>query len=113
MLLHETFGIEASTYPAYYDSIPRGVMSGDRQTWIALSTNEEGFFIHLVSANPLSWQMISVLHNGQYFDSITELKKQYRAGTVNKVVYKPMPNCASLEPKQKPSGPKQIYVQAV
>ncbi|XP_042360253.1 membrane primary amine oxidase-like [Plectropomus leopardus] len=121
MLLSESFGIDAASSPAFYESMPRGVKSGDRQTWLVLCRKVEGFFIHPVafeiffdhrSTNFLSWRVIKVLYNGQYFDSIMELKQQYEAGTVDKVVYKPVPNYASLKPKQKPTGvgPQQFYV---
>uniref|UniRef100_A0A8C4DNN8 Amine oxidase n=1 Tax=Dicentrarchus labrax TaxID=13489 RepID=A0A8C4DNN8_DICLA len=121
-LLNDSFGIDASGYPPFYDSMPRGVKSGDRQTWFSLCRNEEGFYIHPVgfeilidhhSTNFLSWHVIKVLYNGQYFESPTELKQQYEAGTVSKVFYKPVQNYASLKPKQKPTGvgPQQFYVQ--
>nr|XP_033500504.1 membrane primary amine oxidase-like [Epinephelus lanceolatus] len=117
-LLDESFGIDGSTFQY---SMPEGVKSGDRETWLSFSRNEEGFFIHHVgfeilinhqSTNFLSWHVIKVLYNGQYFDSIMELKHQYEAGTVSKVIYKPVPNYASLKPKKKPTGvgPQQFYV---
>lgn len=56
------------------------------------------------SLNFLEWGMIKVLYNGQYFDSLMELKQQYEAGTVRKIIYKPVPNYASLKPKKKPTG---------
>lgn len=42
-----------------------------------------------------------------------ELKQQYEAGTVRKIIYKPVPSYASLKPKKKPRGigPQQFYVQ--
>eukprot|EP00064_Thunnus_orientalis_P004666 superscaffoldBa00000430_g4678 len=121
-LLKESFGIDDLANPVYYDSMPRGVKSGDRQSWIFLCRNEEGFYIHPVgfeilinhrSINVFSWRVIKVLYNGQYFDSIKELKEKYEAGIVRKVIYKPGPNYASLKPKQKPTGigPQQFYVQ--
>ncbi|XP_044187123.1 membrane primary amine oxidase-like [Thunnus albacares] len=121
-LLKESFGIDDLANPVYYDSMPRGVKSGDRQSWISLCRNEEGFYIHPVgfeilinhrSINVFSWRVIKVLYNGQYFDSIKELKEKYEAGIVRKVIYKPGPNYASLKPKQKPTGigPQQFYVQ--
>lgn len=122
ILLNESFGIDASAYPTYYDTMPRGLKSGDRQTWISIFRNEEGYYIHPVgfeiffnhqSTNYLTWHVIKVLYNGQYFDSIMDLKQQYEAGTVRKIISKPVPNYASLKPKQKPSGigPQQFNVQ--
>ncbi|XP_068434403.1 primary amine oxidase, liver isozyme-like [Clinocottus analis] len=121
-LLKDSFGFEPFDYIAYYDSMPRGVKSGDRETWISVCRNEEGIYIHPVgfemlfnhkSTNHSSWHVIKVLYNGQYFDSIMELKQQYEAGTVEKIIYKPQPNYASLKPRHKPTGfgPQQFYVQ--
>lgn len=121
-LLNNSFGIDASAYPAFYDNMPNGVKSRDRQTWISLCRNVEGFYIHPVgfemlinhqSLNFLEWGVIKVLYNGQYFDSLMELKQQYEAGTVRKIIYKPVRKYASLKPKKKPRGigPQQFYVQ--
>ncbi|CAK6983745.1 membrane primary amine oxidase-like [Scomber scombrus] len=121
-LLKDSFGIHYSTEQVYYDTMPKGVKSGDRQSWFAFCRNEEGFYIHPVgfeilfdhqSTNASFWRVMKVLYNGQYFNSIQELKDNYEAGTVSKVTYKPLPNYASLKPKQKPTGigPQQFYVQ--
>ncbi|KAM6967311.1 amine oxidase [copper-containing] 3-like [Tautogolabrus adspersus] len=122
MLLKESFGLTPSSYDAYYDGMPRGVKSGDRQTWVSLCRDEEGFYIHPVgfeilinhqSTNFSSWHVMKVLYNGQYFNSLLELKQKYEDGTVEKIIYKPVPNYASLKPKKKPTGvgPQQYYVQ--
>ncbi|XP_034567797.1 primary amine oxidase, liver isozyme-like [Notolabrus celidotus] len=121
-LLEESFGLTPSSYHAYYDGMPRGVKSGDRQSWISLFRDEEGYYIHPVGFEILidhqsikfsSWHVMKVLYNGQYFDTLTELKQQYEAGTVKKVIYKPVPNYASLKPRKKPTGvgPQQFYVK--
>lgn len=57
--------------------------------------------------------MLKVLYNGQYFDSIADLKQKYEAGTVEKIKYKTLLNYASLKPKEKPTGigSQQFYVQ--
>ncbi|XP_062295425.1 membrane primary amine oxidase-like [Scomber scombrus] len=121
-LLKDSFGIHFSTEQVYYDTMPKGVKSGERQSWFAFCRNEEGFYIHPVgfeilfdhqSTNASFWRVMKVLYNGQYFNSIQELKDNYEAGTVSKVTYKPLPNYASLKPKQKPTGigPQQFYVQ--
>ncbi|KAK1877038.1 Membrane primary amine oxidase [Dissostichus eleginoides] len=121
-LLLDSFGIDASANLPYYQNMPSGVKSGDRQTWFSLCRNEEGFFIHPVgfeilcnhqSTDNMSWLVIKVLYNGQYFDSILDLKQQYDAGTVPKIIYKAVPNYASLKPRNKPTGvgPQQFYAQ--
>ncbi|KAK5855645.1 hypothetical protein PBY51_007303 [Eleginops maclovinus] len=121
-LLLDSFGIDLSANYAYYENMPSGVKSGERQTWFALCRNEEGFCINPVGLEILcnhqstdyqSWLVLKVLYNGQYFDSILDLKQQYEAGTVQKIIYKPVPNYAALKSKNKPTGngPQQFYVQ--
>ncbi|XP_074552683.1 amine oxidase [copper-containing] 3-like [Halichoeres trimaculatus] len=121
-LMKESFGLTPSSSQVYYDSMPRGLKSGDRQTWIALCRHEEGFFIHPVgfeilidhqSTNFSLWRIEKVLYNGQYFDTLNELRQQYEAGTVNKVTYQPIPNYASLKPRKRPTGagPQQFDIQ--
>ncbi|KAM3863779.1 amine oxidase [copper-containing] 3-like [Diretmus argenteus] len=121
-LLKESFGHDVASFQSFYEGMPRGVKSGDRQSWMSLCRNVEGFFIHPVglevlidhqNTNWLLWRVIKILYNGQYFDSVQELKDQYEAGTVKKIIYKPIPNYASLKPKQRPTGvgPQHFYVQ--
>ncbi|XP_034044598.1 retina-specific copper amine oxidase-like [Thalassophryne amazonica] len=121
-LLYESFGMDTPVFHAYNENMPRGTKSGDRQTWISICRDEEGFFIHPVgfvllinhkSTDPLAWSVDNVLYNGQYFDNLTQLMNHYEAGTIEKIIYKPIPNYASLKPKQKPTGvgPQQFYMQ--
>lgn len=121
-LLEESFGIKNSEYFAYYDSMPKGVKTGDRQSWISVCRNMEGFYIHPVgfellinhqNTSATQWHVLKVLYNGQYFDSLADLKQQYNAGTVEKVKYRPILNYASLRPKRKPTGigPQQFYIR--
>lgn len=121
-LLEESFGIKFSEYFAYYDSMPKGVKTGDRQSWISICRNMEGFYIHPVgfellinhkNTSATQWRVLKVLYNGQYFDSLADLQQQYDAGTVEKVKYRPVLNYASLRPKKKPTGigPQQYYVR--
>lgn len=121
-LLEESFGIKFSEYFAYYDSMPKGVKTGDRQSWISVCRNMEGFYIHPVGFELLTkqkntsatrWRVLKVLFSGQYFDSVADLKQQYDAGTVEKVEYRPVLNYASLRPERKPTGigPQQCYAR--
>ncbi|XP_041673476.1 primary amine oxidase, liver isozyme-like [Cheilinus undulatus] len=121
-LMNESFGLTPSSHLASYESMPKGVKSGDRQTWFSLCRNEEGFYLHHVgfeilvnhqSTDSFKWRVMKVLYNGQYFDSVNELKEKYEAGSVRKIIYNPVPNYASLKPRKKPTGvgPQQFYVQ--
>lgn len=121
-LMKESFGLTGSSYQAYYDSMPRGVQSGDRQTWISICRKAEGYFIHPVgfeilidhkSTNSSFWSIKKVLYNGRYFDTLAELRQQYETGAVEKIIYKRIPNYASLKPRKRPTGagPQQFYAE--
>ncbi|XP_029912977.1 primary amine oxidase, liver isozyme-like [Myripristis murdjan] len=121
-LLNESFGPHVTSDPTFYNGLPSGVKSGERQTWISICRKVEGSYIHQVgfemlidhrSTAVLRWRVIKVVYNGQYFNSIQDLKKQYEAGTVSKIIFKPVQNHASLKPKEKPTGmgPQQFYTQ--
>lgn len=122
VMMMESFGVDVLEYPAFIMSMPSGVKSGDRETWLGLCRHLEGFYLHPVGfeilinhqkKSLLLWQVLKVLYNGQYFDSVAELKEQYETGNVTKITYRPAPNFASLKPKDKPTaiGPQQYYVQ--
>ncbi|KAG7459628.1 hypothetical protein MATL_G00212750 [Megalops atlanticus] len=121
-VLKESFGVTHNKTLNSYESLPRGVQSGDRQTWISFFRDFSGMYIHPVgfevlinhrSTNSSAWTVERLLYNGQYFQSVEELNKKYEAGNVNKIVYKSIPNYASLEPRVKPTGlgPQQHYIQ--
>ncbi len=65
------------------------------------------------ASNTSNWTVDRLLYNGQYFDSIEEFMERYKAGSLKKIVYKEIPNHASLKPRKKPSGlgPQQYYLQ--
>lgn len=121
--LRESFGyIPEKRGLLPYEGMPRGVQAGDRKTWISFFRDYSGMYIHPVgfeilihhqSSNSSDWTVDRVLYNGQYFDSIDDFKHKYEAGSVNKIVFKEIPNFASLKPKNKPSGlgPQQYYLQ--
>ncbi|XP_076121945.1 retina-specific copper amine oxidase [Alosa pseudoharengus] len=105
-----------------FEGMPRGLKSGDRETWISFFRDMSGMYIHPVgfevlvnhqSVNTSQWQLKKLLYNGQYFDTIDELKESYKKGTVTKIVYKDILNYASLKPRSKPIGigPQQSYLQ--
>ncbi|KAI7803320.1 retina-specific copper amine oxidase [Triplophysa rosa] len=121
--LRESFGyIPKKRNLLPYEGMPRGVQAGDRKTWISFFRDYSGMYIHPVgfeilihhqSSNSSDWTVDRVLYNGQYFDSIDDFKKKYEAGSVKKIVFKEIPNFASLKPRNKPSGlgPQQYYLQ--
>ncbi|XP_051995266.1 primary amine oxidase, liver isozyme-like [Xyrauchen texanus] len=121
--LKESFGYipkERELLP--FEGMPRGVKAGERKTWISFFRDYSGMYIHPVGFEILidhksifssDWTVEKLLYNGEYFDSIDAFKNKYEAGAVKKIVYKEIPNYASLKPKSKPSGlgPHQYYLR--
>nr|XP_046162997.1 primary amine oxidase, liver isozyme-like [Oncorhynchus gorbuscha] len=121
-IVKESFDVSKEKTLNGFEGMPRGVKSGERQTWISFFRDLSGMYIHPVglevlinheSTNASFWSVKRLLYNGQYFDSVEDLIKQYDAGTVTKIVYKPVQNYASLKPRSKPTGlsPQQFYAQ--
>ncbi|XP_072105876.1 retina-specific copper amine oxidase isoform X1 [Mobula birostris] len=106
-------------------SCPRGLASGDRETWLLYLKNTSGAFLHPLgfellvdhsSINISEWNVKKVFYNGQYFDSIDELAKQYNKGSAQKINIQrkaSYPNYASLKPRKKfqSFGPLQYEPQ--
>ncbi|XP_042162981.1 membrane primary amine oxidase-like [Oncorhynchus tshawytscha] len=121
-IVKESFDVSKEKTLNYFEGMPRGVKSGERQTWISFFRDLSGMYIHPVglevlinheSTNASLWSVKRLLYNGQYFDSVEDLLKQYDDGKVTKIVYKPVQNYASLKLKSKPTGvsPQQFYAQ--
>ncbi|XP_031690079.1 membrane primary amine oxidase-like [Oncorhynchus kisutch] len=121
-IVKESFDVSKEKTLNYFEGMPRGVKSGERQTWISFFRDLSGMYIHPVglevlinheSTNASLWSVKRLLYNGQYFDSVEDLLKQYDDGKVTKIVYKSVQNYASLKLKSKPTGlsPQQFYAQ--
>ncbi|KAL0992917.1 hypothetical protein UPYG_G00100930 [Umbra pygmaea] len=121
-IVKESFNVSIEDTLNAFEGMPRGIQSGDRHTWISFFRDFSGMYIHPVgfevlinhnSTNSSLWSVTKLLYNGQYFNSVDDLLKKYENGTVKKIVYKPVPNYASLKPKSKPNGlsPQQFNPQ--
>ncbi|XP_059204152.1 retina-specific copper amine oxidase [Centropristis striata] len=121
-LLKESFHADAANGLNAFEQMPRGVRSGDRKTWISMFRDMSGMYIHPVgfevmvnheSVNASNWKVERLLYNGQYFDTVEELKQRYEAGTIKKIVYKVPEDYGSLKPKVKPLqvGPQLFYAE--
>ena len=121
-LMKESFDVSESKTLNAFEQMPRGVRSGDRKTWVSFFRDESGMYIHPVgfevlvnheSVNESDWRVERLLYNGQYFDTVAELREKYDSGSVNKIVYKEMLNYASLKPQRKPLqiGPQLFYAE--
>lgn len=121
--LRESFGYDPKTNKLLpFEGMPRGIKAGDRKTWISFFRDYSGMYIHPVgfemlinheSSNSSDWTVDKLLYNGQYVESIDDFMKRYEAGSLKKIVYKKIPNFASLKPRKKPTGlgPQQNYLQ--
>ncbi|XP_034450176.1 retina-specific copper amine oxidase [Hippoglossus hippoglossus] len=120
-LLKESFNAEGKKLNAF-EQMPRGVRSGDRQTWIAFHRDVSSMYIHPVgfevlvnhkSVNASDWKVERLLYNGQYFDTVGDLQKKYDSGSVEKIVYKKSLDYGSLKPRTKPLqvAPQQFYME--
>ncbi|XP_033025926.1 membrane primary amine oxidase-like [Lacerta agilis] len=79
---------------------PRGFESGDRATWFVLFHNVigSGYYIHPVglevlvdhrSLNISEWKVKKVFYNGQYYENVAHLEKEFIDGRVKEVRVKP------------------------
>lgn len=118
-LIKESFNVDSSGLNAF-EQMPRGVRSGDRLTWISFMRDMSGMYIHPVglevlvnhqSINSSQWTIQRVLYNGQYFDSVQELKEKYDRGSLKKIIYTEPRDHGSLKPKTKPLqvGPQLFH----
>ena len=121
-LLKESFNYGPKNQLNVFEQMPRGVQSGDRITWVSFFRDMSGMYIHPVglevllnhkSVNSSQWTVDRLLYNGQYFNSVDELKQKYNDGTIKKIVYKESTDYGSLKPKHKPLelGPQQFYAE--
>ncbi|XP_034749873.1 retina-specific copper amine oxidase [Etheostoma cragini] len=110
-LMKESFDVDQNKKLNAFEQMPRGIRSGDRRTWISFFRDMSGMYIHPVgfellinheSVNASEWKVERLLYNGQYFDTVDELKVKYDAGSVKKIVYKETPDYGSLKPRHKP-----------
>ncbi|CAI9588665.1 unnamed protein product [Staurois parvus] len=124
--LKEVFGHNESDIEYFIGltSAPRGLRSGDRSTWFALfyNTRGSGYFLHPIGLELLvnhkhfdkkKWTVDKVFYNGQYFDTLADLEKQYNAGGITVIKIKnvtPDNDIGSMNPKTnpKPGAPLQF-----
>ncbi|XP_041634034.1 primary amine oxidase, liver isozyme-like [Cheilinus undulatus] len=121
-LMKESFDVDEDKQLNAFEQMPRGVRAGDRKTWVSFFRDMSGMYIHPVgfevlvnheSVNASEWQVERLLYNGQYFDTVEELKQKYEAGSVKKIKYKETADYGSLRPKHKTQqiGPQLFNVE--
>ncbi|KAG7504764.1 primary amine oxidase, liver isozyme-like [Solea senegalensis] len=121
-LLKESFDVNEGETLYTFEQVPRGLRSGDRTSWLNCLKDVSGVYVNPVgldllinheSVNSSHWKVERLFYNGQYFDSVEELRRKYDAGTIKKIVYRNSPNHASLKTRTKPLqiGPQLFYAE--
>ncbi|XP_062988362.1 membrane primary amine oxidase-like [Elgaria multicarinata webbii] len=75
---------------------PRGLVSGDRATWFVLFQNVvgSGYYLHPIglevlvdhsSLNSFEWKLKKVFYNGQYYQDLAQLEKEFKDGRMKEV----------------------------
>lgn len=109
-LMKESFDVDDKKHLNAFEQMPRGIRSGDRSTWFSFMRDMKTMYIHPVglevlvnhqSVNASKWSIERVLYNGQYFDSVEQLRVTYDKGALNKTVYKESEDYGSLKPRTK------------
>ncbi|XP_034567683.1 membrane primary amine oxidase-like [Notolabrus celidotus] len=120
-LMKESFDVGDDKQLNAFEQMPRGVRSGDRKTWVSFFRDMSGMYIHPVgfevwlnheSLNASEWKVERLLYNGQYFQTVEELKQKYETGSITKIAYKESADYGSLKPRRKPLqvGPQLFNV---
>ncbi|KAM4634022.1 retina-specific copper amine oxidase [Polymixia lowei] len=121
-LMKESFDVDENKHLSPFEQMPRGVKSGDRKTWVSFFRDMSGMYIHPVGfevlvnhegVNVSDWRIERLLYNGQYFNTVEDLRQQYDAATLKKIVYKKTRDYGSLKPQVKPLQlpPQQYYAE--
>nr|XP_034989921.1 membrane primary amine oxidase-like isoform X2 [Zootoca vivipara] len=85
---------------AYYHGLPPGLKSGDRKIWVAHFQNVPGNYLHpfgfdiqvdLSSLNVSHWKVLKVFYNGQYFEDMEDIERQFIMGHVKVAKVKKAP----------------------
>lgn len=106
---------------------PRGFESGDRATWFVLYQNVvgSGYYVHPIGLEVLvnhssldlsEWRVEKVFYNGQYYQNMAHLEREFRDGRVKEVRVKSIRledddhDVVSMKPSgpSAPAGPLQF-----
>ncbi|KAL7990929.1 hypothetical protein Chor_014359 [Crotalus horridus] len=75
----------------YSNQMPPGLKSGDRKIWVSHFQNVIGYYLHPVgfeiqvdhsSLDISEWKVIKVFYNGQYFEDMEDLERQFNMGKI-------------------------------
>ncbi|KAK9401237.1 AOC3: Amine oxidase [Crotalus adamanteus] len=75
----------------YIHQLPPGLKSGDRKMWVSHFQNVTGYYLHPIglevqvdhsSLDVSEWKVTKVFYNGQYFEDMEDLERQFNKGKV-------------------------------
>ncbi|XP_060111855.1 membrane primary amine oxidase-like [Heteronotia binoei] len=104
-------------------TVPPGFKSGDRKVWMRLYQNVAGLYLHPVglelqidvsSLNVSEWKVLNVFYNGQYFENMEDLERQFNKGRVKVAKIKKSPQdggYSSLKPRVPPKQPGPLQYE--
>ncbi|XP_070610230.1 amine oxidase [copper-containing] 3-like [Erythrolamprus reginae] len=107
----------------YNYKFPLGLKSEDRKTWVSHFQNVTGFYLHPVgfeiqvdhsSLDVSEWNVIKVFYNGQYFEDMKDLERQFNMGKVrvDKVKEAPLDGgYSSLKQRVPPTDPGPLQYE--
>ncbi|XP_016847526.2 1-phosphatidylinositol 4,5-bisphosphate phosphodiesterase eta-1 isoform X9 [Anolis carolinensis] len=120
--MYEVFDYNGSNFQ-YTHAMPPGFNSGDRLTWVNHFQNVPGFYVHpfgfevqldIRSLDISDWKVKKVFYNGQYFEDMEDIERQFNEGLVkvNKVKKSPPDGgYSSLKQRVPPKGPGPLHYE--
>ncbi|XP_032081774.1 membrane primary amine oxidase-like [Thamnophis elegans] len=107
----------------YGRQLPPGLKSGDRKIWVSHFQNVTGPYLHPLgfevqvdhcSLDVSEWKVIKVFYNGQYFEDMEDLERQFNMGKVrvDKVKEAPLDGgYSSLKQRVPPKDPGPLQYE--
>uniref|UniRef100_A0A8C6VMK8 Amine oxidase n=1 Tax=Naja naja TaxID=35670 RepID=A0A8C6VMK8_NAJNA len=107
----------------YSNQMPPGLKSGDRKMWVSHFQNVIGYHLHPVgldvqvdhsSLDVSEWKVFKVFYNGQYFEDMEDLERQFNMGKVrvDKVNEAPLDGgYSSLKQRVPPKDPGPLQYE--
>ncbi|KAM3835854.1 amine oxidase [copper-containing] 3-like [Vipera latastei] len=107
----------------YSSQMPPGLKSGDRKMWVSHFQNVTGHYLHPVglevqvdhsSLDVSEWKVINVFYNGQYFEDMEDLERQFNMGKVRVDKVKEAPpdgGYSSLKQRVPPKDPGPLQYE--
>nr|XP_056720700.1 primary amine oxidase, lung isozyme-like [Euleptes europaea] len=120
--MHRVLEYNGSSF-VRYPALPPGFKSGDRKIWLYHFQNVSGSYLHPVglelqvdvsSLDASEWKVLNVFYNGQYFEDMEDLERQFNEGRVQVAKVKKAPlegGYSSLKPRVPPEWPGPLQYE--